>query len=50
MSGNGGNRDRRAFLQLILGLQQSAMMSLGKLMNPITRKVESDLDTARAYD
>ena len=48
MSGNGGSRDAALFLQLILGLQQSAMMSLGKLMNPITRKVESDLDTARA--
>ena len=48
MSGNGGNRDAALFLQLILGLQQSAMMSLGKLMNPITRKVERDLDTARA--
>lgn len=40
---------RRAalFLQLVLGLQQSAMMALGKLMNPLTRKVETNLDLAR---
>ena len=35
------------FLQLVLGLQQSAMMALGKLMNPLTRKVETHLEMAR---
>ena len=35
------------FLQLVLGLQQSGMMSLGKLMNPISRKIETNLDIAR---
>jgi hypothetical protein len=35
------------FLQLVLGLQQSGMMALGKLMNPISRKVEVHLDMAR---
>ena len=40
-------RDAALFLQLVLGLSQSAMMALGKLMNPITRKVETDLDAAR---
>lgn len=35
------------FLQLILGLQQSGMMSLGKLMNPISRKIETNLEVAR---
>ena len=35
------------FLQLVLGLQQSGMMSLGKLMNPISRRVEANLDVAR---
>jgi hypothetical protein len=45
---SGPGRDAALFLQLVLGLQQSAMMSLGKLMNPITRKVEADLETARA--
>ena len=48
MSGNHASRDAVLFLQLVLGLQQSAMMSLGKLMNPITHKVEKDLETARA--
>lgn len=48
MSGTGPSRDAALFLQLVLGLQQSAMISLGKLMNPITRKVETDLDAARA--
>jgi tellurite resistance protein len=44
----GPSRDAALFLQLVLGLQQSAMISLGKLMNPITRKLETDLETARA--
>ena len=48
MSDRPGSRDAALFLQLVLGLQQSAMMSLGKLMNPITRKTEVDLETARA--
>ena len=48
MSGTGPSRDAALFLQLVLGLQQSAMISLGKLMNPITRKVEADLEAARA--
>jgi hypothetical protein len=43
----GPSRDGALFLQLVLGLQQSAMISLGKLMNPITRKVEADLEAAR---
>jgi tellurite resistance protein len=41
------SRQAALFLQLVLGLQQSAMMALGKLMNPITRKVETHLDAAR---
>jgi tellurite resistance protein len=44
----GPSRDAALFLQLVLGLQQSAMISLGKLMNPITRKIETDLEAARA--
>ena len=47
MSDPGRSRDAVLFLQLVLGLQQSAMMALGKLMNPITRKVEADLEAAR---
>ena len=41
------SRDAALFLQLVIGLQQSAMIALGKLMNPITRKVETDLEVAR---
>lgn len=41
------SRDTALFLQLVLGLAQSAMMALGKLKNPITNKVETDLDAAR---
>jgi len=41
------SRQAALFLQLVIGLQQSAMIALGKLMNPITRKVETHLDIAR---
>jgi hypothetical protein len=41
------SRQAALFLQLVLGLQQSGMMSLGKLMNPISRKIETNLDIAR---
>ena len=44
MTGAGPARDAALFLQLVLGLQQSAMISLGKLMNPITRSIEKNLD------
>jgi len=40
-------REAALFLQLILGLQQTGMVALGKLMNPITRTVEKNLDAAR---
>ncbi len=35
------------FLQLVLGLQQSGMMALGKLMNPLSRKIDTNLEMAR---
>ena len=41
------SRQAALFLQLILGLQQSGMMALGKLKNPFTQKVEIQLDVAR---
>jgi hypothetical protein len=47
VSDSGLSRQAALFLQLVLGLQQSGMMSLGKLMNPITRKIETHLDMAR---
>lgn len=40
-------REAALFLQLVLGLQQAAMMALGKLMNPMTGKLERNLDAAR---
>ena len=47
MSSTVPSRDAALFLHLVLGLQQSGMMALGKLMNPITRKIETQLDVAR---
>ena len=40
-------REAALFLQLVMGLQQTGMVALGKLMNPITRTVEKNLDAAR---
>ncbi len=41
------SRQAALFLQLLLGLQQSGMMALGKLMNPLTRQIEKNLEAAR---
>lgn len=41
------SRAAALFLQLVLGLQQSGMMTLGKLMNPLSRKIEMNLEAAR---
>jgi hypothetical protein len=41
------SRQAALFLQLVLGLQQAGMVALGKLMNPVTRKIESNLEIAR---
>lgn len=41
------SRSAALFLQLVLGLSQAGMMALGKLMNPVTRKVEVNLEAAR---
>jgi hypothetical protein len=40
-------REAALFLQLLLGLQQAAMVALGKLMNPVTGKIERNLEAAR---
>jgi hypothetical protein len=40
-------RQAALFLHLLLGLQQSGMMALGKLMNPLSRKIERNLEAAR---
>lgn len=36
------------FMQLVMSLQGSAWMMLGKVMNPMTGKVEKDLEAAKA--
>ena len=41
------SRQAALFLQLLLGLQQSGMMTLGKLMNPLTRQIDKNLEAAR---
>jgi hypothetical protein len=41
------SREAALFLQLVLGLQQSGMMALGKLMNPLTRKIELHVEVAK---
>lgn len=41
------SREAALFLQLVLGLQQTGMMALGKLMNPITRSLDKNLEAAR---
>lgn len=40
-------REAALFLQLLLGLQQAAMVALGKLMNPVSGKIERNLEAAR---
>ena len=47
MSDSAPSREAALFLQLVVGLQQSAMISLGKLMHPMTRKIERNLPIAR---
>ena len=44
---NHPSRQAALFLQLLLGLQQSGMMTLGKLMNPLTRQIDKNLEAAR---
>ena len=47
MTDSNPSRQAALFLQLVLGLQQSGMMMLGKLMNPMSRKIEVNLEAAR---
>lgn len=46
-SANEPSREAALFRQLVLGLQQASMMSLGKLMNPMTGKLERNLEAAK---
>ena len=41
------SRQAALFLQLVLGLQQSGMIALGKLVNPLTRQIDRNLEAAR---
>ena len=36
------------FMQFVMGLSHSGMMQLGKIMNPMTQKIEKDLIGAQA--
>ncbi len=47
MTDSNPSREAALFLQLVLGLQQAAMVSLGKLMNPMTGKIEKNLEGAK---
>jgi len=47
MTESNPSREAALFLQLILGMQQAAMMGLGKLMNPMTGKIERNLESAK---
>lgn len=47
MSEPEGGRDTALFLGLVLGLQQSGMIALGKLKHPVTNAIEVRLDLAR---
>ena len=47
MNDTSPGRAAALFLQLVLGLQQSGMMALGKLMNPFSRKIETNVEAAR---
>jgi hypothetical protein len=47
MSDENPSRQAALFLHLLLGLQQSGMMALGKLMNPLTRQIDKNLEAAR---
>ncbi len=40
-------KEELQFVQLVMMFQTAAMQQMGKLQNPITKKVERDLDQAR---
>jgi hypothetical protein len=41
------SRQAALFLQLLMGLQHQGMIALGKLMNPLTRQIDRNLEAAR---
>ncbi|HID94810.1 MAG TPA: DUF1844 domain-containing protein [Candidatus Latescibacteria bacterium] len=42
-----GGRNQALFAQLVMMFHAAAMQQMGKIMNPITNKIERDLDQAR---
>ena len=42
-----GKKDELHFIQLVLMFQTAALQQMGKVQNPITQKIERDLDQAR---
>ena len=47
MTDSAPSREAALFLQLVLGLQQAAMIGLGKLMSPMSGKLERNLESAK---
>lgn len=47
MTDSAPSREAALFLQLVLGLQQAAMIGLGKLMSPMSGKIERNLEAAK---
>lgn len=43
----GGPTDEHLFIHLVMMFQVAAMQQLGKVMNPVTNKIERDLDQAK---
>ena len=44
----GSDQETSLFLSLILSLEMGAMQQMGKLLNPLTGKIERDLNQARS--
>ena len=42
-----GKKDELHFIQLVLMFQTAALQQMGKLQNPLTQKIERDLEQAR---
>ncbi|HEX7401601.1 MAG TPA: DUF1844 domain-containing protein [candidate division Zixibacteria bacterium] len=42
-----GKKDELHFIQLVLMFQTAALQQMGKVQNPITQRIERDLDQAR---
>lgn len=42
-----GDRSNDLFMGLVASLQMSAWLGLGKIMNPVTQKVERNLEQAK---